>query len=164
MKVLIMSRSEAVLYCYFPHKEQTCMISISDPHMQYRHIPFCTDENRIKCILKLCFADADKTGSDVYGHETDIDDLMSDADAESIAALIDAHPEHPVIVHCDAGISRSAGVAAAILKYYTGDDSYVFENPRFHPNMWCYRKTLCALMDHTGLPNGKKIDEETSYD
>ncbi len=148
MKVLIMSRAEAVFYCYYPHKEDTCMISISDPRMQYRYIPFCTSENRVKSILKLCFADADQPGCDVYGHKTDVDDLMSEADAESIARLIDANQGLPVIVHCDAGVSRSAGVAAAILKFYTGDDSYVFENPRFQPNMWCYRKTLCALMKH----------------
>ena len=68
-----MSRAEAVTYCYYPHHEETCMISISDPRMQYRYIPFCTDENRIKCILKLCFADADQPGRDVYGHETAMD-------------------------------------------------------------------------------------------
>jgi predicted protein tyrosine phosphatase len=27
-----------------------------------------------------------------------------------------------ILVHCDAGISRSAGVAAATMKYITGDD------------------------------------------
>lgn len=134
------------------------MISISDPRMQYRYIPFCTDENRIKCILKLCFADADQPGRDVYGHETAMDDLMSEADAESIAAFVAANPGLPVIVHCDAGISRSSGVGAAILKHYTGDDSSVFENPRFHPNMWCYRKTLYALVNHNTLEGEMDYD------
>ena len=34
---------------------------------------------------------------------------------------------------------------AAILKYTTGDDSSIFENGLYDPNLWCYRKTLAAL-------------------
>ena len=55
-------------------------------------------------------------------------------------------------------ISRSSGVGAAILKHYTGDDSSVFENPRFHPNMWCYRKTLSALVNHNTLEGEMDYD------
>ena len=146
MRVMVMSRSEAVLYCYLPHSEPTRMISISDPYMQYSDKLFCTAENRIMSILPLCFADADRPGPDVYGRDADISDLMSDEDAQRIAAQIREDPDMSVIVHCDAGVSRSAGVAAAILKYCTGDDTHVFDNPRFQPNMWCYRKTLTALM------------------
>ncbi len=35
MKATVMSRWDAVFYCYNPHAEPTVMISISDPHMQY---------------------------------------------------------------------------------------------------------------------------------
>jgi hypothetical protein len=41
---------------------------------------------------------------------------------------------------------------------YTGDDSSVFDNPRFHPNMWCYRKTLCALVNHNTLEGEMDYD------
>ena len=51
-----------------------------------------------------------------------------------------------VIVHCDAGISRSSGVAAAILKAKTGDDSQIFNSPKYRPNMRCYRIILDELM------------------
>lgn len=50
------------------------------------------------------------------------------------------------IVHCDAGISRSSGVAAAILKAKTGDDSQIFNNPKYRPNMRCYRIVLDEFM------------------
>ncbi len=103
-------------------------------------------------------------GSSFYTNYTEIkfiDKLkrnMSEADAESIAAFVEANPGLPVIVHCDAGISRSSGVGAAILKHYTGDDSSVFDNPRFHPNIWCYRKTLCALVNHNTLEGEMDYD------
>ena len=52
-----------------------------------------------------------------------------------------------IIVHCDGGVSRSAGVAAAILKHFTNDDSEIFDNPNFYPNMMVYRMVLNALME-----------------
>ena len=60
MNVTVMSRWDAVFYCYNDHAEPTVMISISDPHMQYAAAPFCSEENRVLQILSLCFADADE--------------------------------------------------------------------------------------------------------
>jgi hypothetical protein len=45
-----------------------------------------------------------------------------------------------LIVNCEAGISRSAGVAAAISKHLTGDDSFFFKN--YLPNRLVYRLLL----------------------
>lgn len=147
MKVTVMSRWDAVFYCYNPHAGPTVMISISDPHMQYAAAPFCSEENKVLQILSLCFADADQPGPDIYGYDAAVEDLMRDEDAAQVAELLRTHPDTDVIVHCDAGISRSAGVAAAILKHTTGDDSSIFENGLYDPNLWCYRKTLKALTD-----------------
>ena len=145
MKVTVMSRWDAVFYCYNPHAEPTVMISISDPHMQYAAAPFCSEENKVLQILSLCFADADQPGPDIYGYDARVEDLMRDEDAAQVAQLLQTYPDTDVIVHCDAGISRSAGIAAAILKHTTGDDSSIFENGLYEPNLWCYRKTLAAL-------------------
>ena len=122
------------------------MISISDPHMQYAAAPFSSEENKFLHILSLCFADADQPGPDIYGYDAKVEDLMRDEDAAKVAELLSAYPNTDVIVHCDAGISRSAGVAAAILKHTTGDDSSIFENGLYDPNLWCYQKTLAALI------------------
>ena len=84
---------------------------------------------------------------------------MSDKDAERIVEFLTRHPNVDVIVHCDAGISRSSGVAAAILKYLTGDDSSIFDNARLHPNMWCYRKTLNALIAHEEQQKNARVAE-----
>ena len=51
------------------------------------------------------------------------------------------------IVHCEAGVSRSAGVGAAIMKALNGDDWDVFKNPLKCPNMKCYRTVLNAFVD-----------------
>jgi len=45
-----------------------------------------------------------------------------------------------VIVHCDAGLSRSPGVAAALTKIFGGDDSPFFK--QCTPNMRVYRMLL----------------------
>ena len=46
-------------------------------------------------------------------------------------------------IHCTAGISRSAGLGAAISKYYNNDDSWFFKYKV--PNRLVYRKTLEAF-------------------
>ena len=48
MNVTVMSRWDAVFYCYNPHTEPTVMISISDTHMQYAAEPFCSEENKVR--------------------------------------------------------------------------------------------------------------------
>lgn len=51
-----------------------------------------------------------------------------------------------VVVHCEAGISRSSGVAAALSKHYLGDDSIFFGNAsRYLPNRLAYSVLLNAL-------------------
>ena len=49
------------------------------------------------------------------------------------------------IVHCDAGVSRSAAVAAAIGKFINGDDMFIFGRPRFSPNAHVYHLMLNAF-------------------
>ena len=118
--------------------------------MVYTTRPFITEENKVTAILPLMFCDADHPGKDVYGYETLENDLMSDEDARKVARFAEAHKDKRIIVHCDAGISRSAGVAAAIMKYYTNDDMNYFYSGQYCPNRWCYRKTLNALMEGAG--------------
>ena len=62
-----------------------------------------------------------------------------------------------LVVHCDAGVSRSAAVAAAIGKYFTGDDMFIFGRPRFTPNRTVYRKVLTALFERE-LSDDEKFD------
>lgn len=76
---------------------------------------------------------------------------ITQADAKDIACtVLDAIEDgglQYIIVHCGAGISRSAGVCAAIEKFLTGDDSRIFDSAYYHPNMSCYNAVLEALME-----------------
>lgn len=50
-----------------------------------------------------------------------------------------------LVVHCGAGVSRSAGVAAACSLYLFGDDSEFFGS-KYCPNRTCYRMVLDSLL------------------
>lgn len=75
------------------------------------------------------------------------EDVMTAIQANEIACFVKTWIDNvdTIIVHCDAGISRSSGVGAAIMKWYNGDDSSVFDNGNYCPNMLCYRLMLNAL-------------------
>lgn len=47
-----------------------------------------------------------------------------------------------ILVHCEAGVSRSAGVCAALMKIHDGDDMPIFGQAKYCPNMTCYRAIL----------------------
>ena len=77
--------------------------------------------------------------------------LIQPTDARAIVDLVDSHPNiQCVVVHCTAGKSRSAAVAAALMKSIEGDDSPIFNNPRYKPNMRVYRMVLNAWHDKHG--------------
>lgn len=148
MNVTVMSRYDAIKYCREQHDTPIVMISISDPYIEYFDgEPFCSKQNKVIAIQRIHFTDADKPGKDVYGRTVSENDLITEGDAFLIKRLLKKFPNIDVIVHCDAGISRSSGVAAAILKAYTGDDSQIFNSPRYRPNMRCYRVVLDELME-----------------
>ena len=74
--------------------------------------------------------------------------LIQPSDAKQIVDMVDAHPDaERIIVHCTAGRSRSAGVAAALLKALTGNDDQIFKNSHYFPNMRVYRMVLEAYYD-----------------
>lgn len=134
MNITVMRRADAIKYCHQHHDTPAVMISISTPFMPYTGAPFCSPENKLKTIARLWFEDADSGP-----------DIMTQDDAKLVKSLVNRFPDTDFIVHCDAGQSRSAGVAAAIMKFKTGSDMPIFKNPKYQPNMHCYRMTLNAL-------------------
>jgi len=100
----------------------------------------------------LFFWDLDKLpeGGVVRRHGSDTSftgileqDLCQPADAVKIVDLVEAHPEaKEILVHCTAGKSRSAAVAAALEKVLNGSDAPIFDNKRYSPNMRVYRMVL----------------------
>lgn len=134
MRVTVMSRERAVRYSYGKHEQKAVAVSIGTPGEVYIKEIRPTVDNGIVAVVRLYFEDAE-TG----------DGCITVGDAERIKALLQRFPEHDVIIHCDVGVSRSAGVAAAVLKHCTGDDTQIFDNPVYRPNMRCYRTVLNVL-------------------
>lgn len=143
----VLSRFDASQYCKEPHKTDSAIISISTPNVGYCGLEIePTNENRVVAILRLEFMDADRPGdNDVYGNPTTVDDLMNDREAKRVVNFVERYKDKRILVHCDAGISRSSAVAAAILKHYTGNDDMIFDSRWYNPNRWVYRKVLEAF-------------------
>jgi hypothetical protein len=70
--------------------------------------------------------------------------LFSNYHAEAVLSLIRATNPEAVVCHCAAGQSRSAGLAAALSKFYNGEDKQFFHMP-YTPNMLVYRTMLNYL-------------------
>ena len=51
-----------------------------------------------------------------------------------------------IICQCDYGVSRSAGLAAAIMEAYAGKGIDVFADYRYTPNQFVYNKVLKELL------------------
>lgn len=138
MKCNVLSRSKAKALSYSSIQEPLVIISITDIDGS----PVCFAKNeKIKAILRLSFNDVDK---DDFG-------AMLSNDANSIVRFcLKWLPQTNLIVHCEAGVSRSAGVCAAILKWYEGSDMQIFGNTYYRPNMHCYREVLNAFERSVG--------------
>ena len=114
-------------------KEPTIIISISDVDQEannFHNNPY------IKDILRLWFDDVEVGKSN----------CMDRHDATRIIKFINKNINiaDNIIVHCGAGVSRSAGIAAALMLILNDDDSPIFNNGRYCPNMTCYRLVLNA--------------------
>lgn len=132
MDVKVLSRAEAVVQSAFINKP-SAIISINDIGLSR---PLFYPNPNIFESLYLYFDDED-TGLTA----------ITEADGNKIADFVLKWKDkiETLFVHCGAGVSRSSGVAAAILKFMTDDDFQIFNNKIFHPNMRCYRTVLNAF-------------------
>ena len=130
MKFLILSRNAAKRYSY-GNIPKTIIISITD----VGSMPKVFDKNsNLVSVLSLQFNDAT---ADEFG-------CMTEDDADRIIKFVNIFigSVEQIVVHCEAGISRSAGVAAALMAIINGNDDEVFKDPKYCPNSHCYRLLL----------------------
>lgn len=137
-EIIVMSRRDTIKYSHAENMKSSIIISITDYNKSFPIIHKTTN-NKILRILRLRFDDVTET-DDNY---TAIDDEQ----AKTIASFVKMNMNiEKIIVHCEAGISRSAGCAAAIMKYLKNDDTPIFDNSYYKPNMTVYRKVINALI------------------
>lgn len=133
MKYQVLSRSKAKKLSYKRLSEPTVIISITD--IESEPVSFARNP-QIKSILRLSFDDVG------YGESG----AMEEKDAERIAEFcLRWLPDVSFVVHCEMGVSRSAGVCAAILKHFEGKEEEIFSNAEYSPNMHCYGLVVAAF-------------------
>ena len=115
--------------------EPHIIISINSPKFNKAIIPY-----RPNCleILYLEFHDLDNkiiSGGVKYK-------LISSLDAERVWEIVNVYKDKIdlIICQCEAGISRSAGIAGALSKVLNGDDTGIFK--KYLPNMLVYKTIL----------------------
>jgi len=128
------------------------LISIHSPEDSPPTLPPC--ENRLD-VLTLGFSDinyipkdpnvAKAMMADVIKeiHVVYFDDKMAKQILDFVKKRYDDGNDY--VIHCDAGISRSPGVAAALSKIYLNDDNWYFE--RYLPNSLVYTIILKLYYD-----------------
>lgn len=122
------------------------VISVTDVGSE--DVEFVKSKTR-KAILRLKFSDFDpNTGVFRSVDMTNSGIIFFDEKmAKQIVDFIKKHSKVKVLlVHCEAGISRSPGIAAAICNYIGRDDSVYFS--RYLPNMYVYSTILKILNDN----------------
>ena len=130
-----------------PDNKVVC-ISITDPKSEPVNLPLPDYD-----VLRLSFHDLDQTYPISGPAIVLFDQVMANQIKDFMMMKVWVHMgrhlddnELVVIVHCEAGISRSAGVAAALSKHFLEDDSRFFSNAGLYlPNRLAYSVLLNAL-------------------
>ena len=137
-KVIVLNREQAIRLTETDFSIDRVIISISS--LWDNPPEFNKNNYSIRSVCNLFFDDEEQGPN-----------VITEADASKIKEFLTKwyNKVDQIVVHCDAGVSRSAGVAAAILKYYTGDDTQIFDDLKYCPNMLCYRTVLNKLMENT---------------
>lgn len=127
-KVDIFSRDECINFTNKKLNSDCVIISINDSGCRTEF----KDNERVIDILPLTF---DDLTIEIEGFS-----LFNKSISNEITAFVDTYKAtiNHFIVHCTAGISRSAAVGFVLTKYLNGDDSHLFKEGRHVPNKMVY--------------------------
>ena len=119
------------------------VISIHDPKSRK---PKVKRQLGLRGMLQLMFDDAEPTDSEMLNAQVT---LMSSRQARQVCDFVQRRRNQvgAVVVHCEAGMSRSPAVAAALCKAF-GDDNRRFWQ-EYQPNEYVYRLVLEAAKGRT---------------
>ena len=136
MKISIYSRS--LLERKLEHHEiadNTAIVSFADTNDDF--IEFPKEIN----VLKIVFYDIRPSSIPEEHYAKML------PEAEEIAKFVDTNLKNKknIICQCDYGVSRSAGLAAAIMEHYKHEGIKVFADYHYTPNQFVFNKVLHAL-------------------
>lgn len=128
--------SRRALEAVQPHEVPHVVISITSGPEDLARL---RRNEQCRGVLRLHFPDAD-VASAQFPEAV----LFAPDHARMVWEFVLAHRDvERIVVHCDAGVSRSPAVAAALGRVLNGDDAVYFAG-RYRPNMRVYR----MLLDH----------------
>ena len=112
------------------------VVSITDPERE--EAALAGSPNR-RAVLRLSFHDKSGPRAAVLGKIA-----LTTADAQAILDFVEAHRHEVTLIvcQCEAGISRSAGIAAALSRIVQDEDDFFFEH--YAPNDYIYKTLLEA--------------------
>jgi predicted protein tyrosine phosphatase len=127
------------------HEEPYAFISITDPHGTH---PRLARSEYLRSVLTLQFSDVDRVWPHLQEKSAYIVSFTPEM-ARQVAAFVREHQQqgvHLFVVHCEAGMSRSAGIAAALSRYYNEDEHFFLHH--YRPNPLVRQIVLEALQEH----------------
>lgn len=162
MNFEVMSQKQAVLYTLEHHENKSIIISFrGELDSPVNYLLNKDNNNGVVDALYIVADDASEVGGSIaYFFNKNNNGIMSvgefektgrriftEEDANNICDFVTKYKDEvdTIIVHCGAGISRSAGCCGAIMKALTGSDSEIFGSNKYKPNMTVYSKTLEAF-------------------
>ena len=128
-------------------KENVAIISFHDPidcgHRRIEDYAPIDFSGKCDRVMQIGIHDLDPDALSDFGLMVDTYfpevDALSDFIHTAIADGLD------ILCQCEYGQSRSAGCAAAILQYFSGNGIDVFADYRYYPNQLVYHKVFEAL-------------------
>ncbi len=121
------------------------VISVTDPD---RPDASLQATSLLRAVLRLRFHDnaptVDIPGLEGFPIGAEAEARMTREDAQATLAFVREHLDtvELIVCQCEAAVSRSAGIAAALSRILQGDDGFFFAN--YWPNKWVYRAILDA--------------------
>lgn len=145
MKIRVMGEHQAILESK-RLKLPTVIISIISKY-DLKEVEFANNKNIID-IFRMSFNDLDKDCNEAKAPIQE--------DFNGLKNFVDKYKDYDMIVHCGAGVSRSAGTALAICQYLDIKTN-IDTSPNYIPNRLCYRLALYELTGYRlgdGFLNG----------
>ena len=153
MKFLVLGRRD-IKYRYAAEKH--IVVSIHDPKSP--KIQMFATKNRLD-TLRLSFHDWDGEQLRIMYEREERPEMVffSVEMAKQILKFVDKYSDKVdlIVCQCEAGISRSAGIAAALSKIFNKDDEYFFKH--YIPNSLVYSQIIRAWSRDAYIPRKERI-------